>query len=76
MAKAVLCYDLPDERSDFRMATNAIDYWCALSCLQDKIRATLKWEQLTPEAYEAWEKISDAFNSALDEHNVNMDDAE
>lgn len=42
MAKATLTYDLPEEQTEFMMATHASDMWAVLSKLDGELRSHLK----------------------------------
>jgi hypothetical protein len=43
MPKATLTYDLPEEQTDFDMASHAADMWIILSDLDNELRSHLKY---------------------------------
>lgn len=44
MPKATLTFDLPDEQTEFALATHATDMWIVMSDLDNELRSHLKYD--------------------------------
>jgi hypothetical protein len=63
--KAILKFDLPDEKSDLEMAVHAAKAFCAIEDFKNIIRAKLKYADLTEEQSKVWEEVSDSFYETI-----------
>jgi hypothetical protein len=57
--KAILEFNLPEEREEFNHATNAVAYIAALQELDNHLRGRLKYEELPEEVHDALQSVRD-----------------
>ena len=73
--RAVLEFDLPEDREDFHGATHASDFWCCLWDMDQHLRSLQKY---APDVGEKEEKIIDQLREKLWDimggHNVNLEE--
>jgi hypothetical protein len=74
--KAILEFNLPEESSEFRQATQAGNYYCCLVELDRRLHQILKYEQHTPgDAYRmGLERARTILSEIMDEYDVNIHD--
>ncbi len=63
--KAMLKFDLPDEKSDLEMAVHATKAFCAIEDFKNIIRAKLKYCDLPEEQSKVWEEVRARFYEAI-----------
>jgi hypothetical protein len=68
--KATIEFNLPEDQTEFEIATNANKYYSALFNFQQYIRNKLKHEELTPEQESVVEKIQSDFLEMLYDEEV------
>lgn len=73
MPKATLTYDLPEEQTDFDMATHATDMWIVLGELDNELRSHLKYDSHPEWHGETVEAIRKILWDMRAERNVNFD---
>ena len=75
MAKAILEFNLPDDKEDFEMATNGIKFWNVLWELDQDLRAKTKYapDDLPEDKYDAYEEIRGKLRELMSEYNVSFD---
>jgi hypothetical protein len=71
--KAVLKYDLPEERLEFEDACRATDYKVALHNLDQELRAALKHDAYPEWDRETVDKIRTKLWQLIAEHNITLD---
>lgn len=57
MPKAILEFNLPEENQEFLLAQEAGLYHSALYAVDQRLRNTMKYVELTPEAHEIYEEM-------------------
>lgn len=63
MPIAVLKFKLPEENEEFKLANNALNYYCQLTDIEEMIRSELKYnDNLSEETSKALEKIRTLIN--------------
>ena len=72
MPKATLTYDLPEEQTDFDMATHAADMWVILNDLDQELRSHLKYDSHPKWHSETVEDIRNIILNAMAERGVNF----
>jgi hypothetical protein len=72
MPKATLSYDLPEEQTDFDMATHATDMWVILSDLDNELRSHLKYDSHPEWDNKTVEEIREILLNAMTERCVNF----
>jgi len=71
--KATLEFELPEEKEDFEMASNAYKYRMALTDFDNYLRAKLKYEELPNESiYEALSEARQKLNEICEENEVSI----
>jgi hypothetical protein len=69
--KAILEFDLPEERSEFELATKASDLSLVLYDMNNVFRSHLKYDNNPEWHSETVEKIKEEFYRILEEYNLN-----
>jgi len=59
MPKATLEFSLPEEQSEFEIAVAAVQFACAWEDIFNYLRNKLKYEKLSEQEIEIYEKIRD-----------------
>ena len=70
--KAVLEFDLPEEKEEYELATNGQGYYCALFDMVNCFRSKLKYEELDKKTYTIIEQMSRKFYEILDDNGVKL----
>jgi len=70
MPKATLEFTLPEETQEFRMASHGLDYAIAWADLCEKIRRCLKYETISPIAYETLVDVQQKMISLQDSYHL------
>ena len=68
--KAILTFNLPEEESDFRLAVNGRDWYCAMWDIDNKIRSWLKYGHEFKSADEALEAARDLIYDEIRDRNL------
>ena len=55
--KAILKFEIPEEREEFELACNAVKYSIVLSDIDNYLRGKLKHAELTDEQYKVYEDV-------------------
>lgn len=77
MSKAILGFNLPEEKDDFTAATKGMDYYLCLWDLHTWLRNQLKyngntWAEMN--GYEVVQNVRDKFFEILGERNCSLED--
>lgn len=74
--KVKLEFNLPEEKSEFKIAFQGIDYKCILWDFDQHLRNTIKYnsKDLTPIQLNAYEKIREELHEIYDDYNINIYD--
>lgn len=70
--KAILEFNLPEDKHEWENAVQADDMFACLFDVQQELRRVWKYEELTEEQFEMVERIRDSFHSILQDHNINL----
>lgn len=70
--KAVLEFNLPEESTEFEMASNSIKVYCVLSSFDEFLRSKLKYEELTDLEYEVYENCRKELRDMLIENSISL----
>jgi len=62
MPKATLTFDLPEEQSEFNIATRGGEFYCALMDIINELRNHNKYDKKIEECFEEIERIVNEFN--------------
>ncbi len=68
--KAILEFNLPEEREDFVMATDGIKYYSAILELYNDLRSKVKYGNMSGDAMTAYEDIYRKVNNIMVELNL------
>ena len=71
--KAILEFNLPEEQAEHYCAIKGADMLNALFDMRLKLRAMLKYEELTDEQYEIVQRIQSYLIDSLDDNEINLD---
>jgi hypothetical protein len=72
MSKAILEFNLPEDRSEYYMASQGSALYSALWDLDQWLRAEIKYKEVD----ESYQKIRDKLYQIMDEHHINLDEVE
>ncbi len=72
MPKVTLTFRLPEEKEEFELASKGIDYFCAVSDLDNLLRNFIKYPpaDATDEAVEIYETIRSNLRTFLTERGI------
>ena len=70
MPIVTLEFELPEEKSEFDMALNGVNYYLAWCELQRHLRNVIKYEKVAPELREAYENIRSQMYTIETEHGI------
>jgi len=70
--KAILKFDLPEEREEFELASNAVNYSIVLSDIDNYLRSKIKHTDLTDEQYKVYEEIREQLWNYINENGIKM----
>lgn len=70
--KAILEFNLPDDKFDFALATNAYKYYAALSSLADKLRSIDKYGTDEQRAMDV-SQVRELFYETMNEEDASLD---
>ena len=73
--KAILEFNLPDDKQDFDLATRASDLWYVLYQLDQDLRSKTKYasDDLPQDKYDAYEEVRDKLRELMSESNISFD---
>ncbi len=64
--EGILKFNLPEEESEFRLATGARDLYCALWEIDRFLRGEIKHGDISDEICEAYEKLRELLHEQVD----------
>lgn len=72
--EAILKFNLPDDTSEFEMATKGSDMHSALWEMDQWLRGHIKYapDEMSEEAYSAFEECREQLRTIIQEHNINF----
>jgi hypothetical protein len=70
--KAVLKFNLPEEREEFEMASQSQKLFYAISEFDNFLRGKIKHADLTDEQYETYDTIRQELWNRLSDENINL----
>lgn len=73
--KAILEFNLPDDQEDFKLATNAINWYIVCWDLDQELRAKTKYapDDLPQDKYDAYEEIRDLLREYMSKRDISFD---
>ena len=73
--KAILEFNLPDDRQDFEMASNAMKFWSVLYELDQDLRSKTKYapDDLPEDKYDAYQEVRDMLYELMRNENISFD---
>ena len=73
--KAILEFNLPDDQDEFKMATNALNWYIVCWDLDQELRAKTKYapDDLPQDKYDAYQEIRDLLREYMSNRNVSFD---
>ena len=69
---ATLTFNLPEEREEFEMASQAHKLYYAVSDFDNFLRGKIKHADLTDEQYETYDSIRQELWNRLSDENINL----
>lgn len=72
MPKAVLSFNLPEERDDFELAQKGLGYKLALGDLDEFLRGKLKYEEISTTEAVIYQKVRDQLHEYLADNDVKL----
>ena len=64
--EAILKFDLPEEKDEFKLAAAASDFWCVLWDVDQRCRGILKYEEPSEETEKFAEEIRNIIRDRVD----------
>lgn len=73
--KAILEFNLPEDQEDFKLSTNALNFWHVLWELDQELRANTKYapDDMSDDDYDAYQAIREKLYELMRDHNVSFD---
>ena len=73
--KATLEFNLPDDQDDFKLATNALNWYIVCWDLDQQLRAKTKYapDTLPQDKYDAYQEIRDLLREYMSDRGLNFD---
>ena len=73
--KATLEFNLPDDQDDFKLATNALNWYIVCWDLDQELRAKTKYapDTLPQDKYDAYQEIRDLLHEYMSNRDVSFD---
>lgn len=68
--KAILEFNLPEEKDDHNLALNGVNYYCAIEDVRNILRRYRKYEELTEPQREFLEKLSEEIYDVFIDRNI------
>lgn len=72
--KAILEFNLPEDKFEYETAVQSVAMWGVLYDMQAELRAMYKYGDYTAEQNQIIEKIRDGLTELLNEYNVKLND--
>ena len=69
--KAILEFNLPEDKDQFTLANRGMDYWSALWDLQQEIRKHYKYDE---KEETTWETVQNMFFEILGDRSIDLDE--
>jgi hypothetical protein len=73
--KAILEFNLPDDKQEYDLANNALNFWHVLWELDNELRANTKYapDDMSDDDYDAYQAIRDKLHELMSDNNVSLD---
>ena len=73
--KAILEFNLPDDRQDFELASNAMKFWSVLYELDQELRTKTKYapDDLPQDKYDAYQEVRELLHDLMRNENIGLD---
>ena len=72
---AILEFNLPDDKEDFELASNAMKFWSVLYQLDQDLRSKTKYapDDLPQDKYDAYEEVRELLHEFMRNENISLD---
>jgi hypothetical protein len=70
--EAILKFNLPEEREEFEMASQASKLYCVVSEFDNFLRSKIKHTDLSDEQYDIYESIRQELWNNLNDENISL----
>lgn len=70
--KAILEFNLPEDKNEWDNAVNANNMYCAIWDIRQEIRRVWKYGELTEGEFEIVQQIYDKVNEIINENNIDL----
>lgn len=74
--KAILEFNLPEEKQDLNLALKGSDWWYVCWKLDQELRGKMKYGELSQNDYEIYEKIREELRGLIEQTGLNLDEVE
>ena len=73
--KAILEFNLPDDQEDFKLATNALNWYIVCWDLDQQLRSKTKYapDDISQDKYDAYEEIRDLLREYMSDRGLTFD---
>jgi hypothetical protein len=73
--KAILEFNLPDDKEDFELASNAMKFWSVIYQLDQDLRSKTKYapDDLPQDKYDAYEEVRELLHEFMRNENISLD---
>ena len=71
--KAILEFNLPEDKQEFDFATQGSDWWNVCWTLDQELRSKMKYGNLSQNDYEIYEKIREELRGFIEEQGLDLD---
>jgi hypothetical protein len=73
--KAILEFDLPDDADDFKMASNALNWYITCWDLDQALRAKTKYapDNLSQDKYDAYQEVREMLREFMADRSLSFD---
>ena len=75
--KAILEFNLPEDKSDFNLAIKGSDWWYVCWQMDQYLRKKIKYDEtLSEDVHNTYEDVRDELRRMMNESNVSFDEVE
>ncbi len=71
--EGILKFNLPDDNTEFNLAVNAFKYWNVIYEFDQQLRNKLKYDNISDEEYEIYDKMRESLHDLINENNISLD---
>lgn len=74
--KAILEFNLPEDKSDFNLAVKGSDWWYVCWKLDQELRSKMKYGNLSQNDYEIYERIREELRGLIAQSGLDLEEVE